>query len=292
MSDERLRRLERRWHETGANDDCAAYLVELERTGATLENALLLTKGEAAKVLRTHPVAYVEPKRRLITEYMQQAENRGLQPHHPDYQADYQVPAILHTAYFALDDARQTQHSAQHIDGVLRELKMFRTPAAQHPLVARAKDAASHLLGENTDAALRDISNIEDFNVQSDALGVYLAELSKTHGVLGATSLVEDDRWSDIRVSASIPFMNELLREDRMDDALQLLHYRSRYGGIEYTVARHLAQRGRYAEIPPLLVWQNENTGTVQQLRGFTPCAVYAMMATTLNGRCFDEVSR
>lgn len=288
MSDERLRRLERKWNETGENDDCAAYLVELERTGATLEDALLMTRGDAARVLRTHPVAYIAAKQQLISEYMRQAENRGIQPQHPDYQ----VPAILHAAYFALDDARQTQHSAQHIDGVLRELKMFATPPALHPLAARAKDAANYLLGGDTDAALRDISNIEDFDLQSDALGVYLAELSKTHGVLGATSLLEDDRWSDIRVGASVPFMHELLREERIDDARELLRYSHRRGGIEYTFARHLAQRGKYAEIPPLLVWRNENIGTEQPLRGFTPCAVYAMMATTLNGRCFDEVSR
>ena len=290
MSDARLRDLERKWRETGASDDGAAYLVELERTGTTLEDALLDTRGEAARLLKTHPVAYIEPKRRLIERYMQQAEERGLQPHHPDYQADYQVPATLHAAYHALgDNVRQEQHSAQYVDQVLREVRTLATPPTAHRIHDTLRTQAQT---ETPGASLNWIQTLEPFDLQVDTLGIYLAEASKRVGVAGATALVTDLQWSDTRVSASVPFMHELLREDRMSDAAELLRYQNRRGGIEYPVTRYLAQRGRYAEIPPLLVWRNENAGTVQQLRGFLPCAVYAMMATTLNGQCFDEVSR
>lgn len=42
MSDQKLRDLERRWHETGSPDDEAAYLVERVRVGDLTQDLLEL----------------------------------------------------------------------------------------------------------------------------------------------------------------------------------------------------------------------------------------------------------
>lgn len=289
MSDARLRALERRWRETRAPADGGVYLAELERTGIPFIDAVSSTRGEAPKLMKMFPgttPTYEAARDADITHYMLEAEETM----QPGDLITYPVPLLL-TAYRTLgrdhhacrvEEEYEALGDQRYNRGAMETLQETLRPRAHR----EDYDEIRRHVRENRPEQAFELVRTGNFDQQQSALGIIESELSKTYGVSDTGEIIVRRGWQDHRPGASLIWVDDLLQDGRIDDALAVCRLpRGKHDYVGYRVSRHLIQQGNIPRALNAIAPREDGAAPL----GFLPCAVYCMIATTLNGKCFDE---